>query len=104
MSEIETAPSGFRMDPAKLAAGIGALVSRLYAYARHDVAAIYKGGWRPLLGFTGIYIAHFAYVVAPSKGIALDYTSVNVFLGMVFIQALGRGLEKAMADRVAPAG
>lgn len=83
---------------------LGGLLNRLYSYARHDIQGVWKGGWRPALGFMGVYIAHFAYVVAPKAGIVMDYTSVNVFLGLVFLQALGRGLEKHMAGRIPAAG
>lgn len=77
----------------------------LYTHLRADVGAIWKkmydGGWRPMLGFVGVYIAHFAYVTAPKLGLAVDYGATNIFLGMVFIQALGRGVEKVFSDRQA---
>lgn len=80
----------------------------LYTHLRADVGAIWKkmydGGWRPMLGFVGVYIAHFAYVIAPKSGFAVDYTATNIFLAMVFVQALGRGVEKVIAERGGAAG
>lgn len=55
----------------------------------------------------GAYIAHFSYVAAPKAGLAVDYTAVNVFLGLVFLQVLARGAEKAVqafAERGGPVG
>lgn len=83
---------------------VGGLVNRLYSYARHDVASVWRAGWRPALGFTGVYVALFAFVIAPSRGIALDYAAVNIFLAMVFVQALGRSVEKHMANQTPAAG
>lgn len=88
-----------------------AATAYLYQHLRGDVAAawrrLYDGGWRPLLGFMGAYIAHFSYVTAPKAGLAVDYTAVNVFLGLVFLQVLARGAEKAVqafAERGGPVG
>jgi hypothetical protein len=67
-------------------------------------AAAFRTGWRPLLGFIGCYVALFAFVLAPAWNIAVDYTATNFFLGMVFTQALARGVEKHLAQRLAPAG
>lgn len=95
----------------KAAANIASAPAFLYAHLRADFAAawrrLYDGGWRPLLGFMGAYIAHFSYVTAPMAGLDVDYTAVNVFLGLVFLQVLARGAEKAVqafAERGGPVG
>jgi len=92
----------------KLQARLSDAPRYLYTHLRADVGAIwrkmYDGGWRPMLGFVGVYIAHFAYVTAPKMGLAVDYTATNIFLAMVFVQALGRGVEKVIAERTGTAG
>ena len=60
------------------------------------VAGFWQGGWRPLLGFLGGAVAYFSYIEAPKAGIEVNYDAVNVFLGLVLVQALGRGVEKAV--------
>ena len=102
----EAVPAAVLVEPVKGSAmdAVGGFINRLYSYARHDIASLWRAGWRPALGFVGVYVALFAYVTAPSKGIALDYTATNVFLGMVFVQALGRSVEKHMANRTPAAG
>ena len=78
------------------------VVSFLYRMARSDIAGVWRAGWRPALGFAGVYVALFAFVIAPSKGIAIDAGATNIFLAMVFLQALGRGVEKTVAGMNLP--
>lgn len=88
----------------KILANLSNAPAFLYAHLRGDVAGIWRAGWRPMLGFIGCWVAFFAYYIAPLKGIVIDATATNVFLAMVFVQALGRGLEKHMAERAGPVG
>ena len=71
-------------------------VLQITNYLRALAARFGREGWRPVLGWVGIYVAYFAYIEAPARGIPLDYASVNTFLGMVTAIALGRGVEKAV--------
>jgi hypothetical protein len=82
-------------DPRSVIQRAESLAAFLYRMARSDVAGVWRAGWRPALGFTGVAVGIFAFMIAPSKGIPVNYDATNIFLAMVFIQALGRSVEKA---------
>jgi hypothetical protein len=63
-------------------------------YLRELVARLAQGGWRPVFGWLGVYVAYFSYIVAPDRGLDLDYGAVNTFLGFVSATFLARGVEK----------
>jgi len=79
-------------------------LSSLYGIVRHDVSAIWRAGWRPLLGFIGCYVAWFTFIAAPARGLQVDADGANIFLAMVFVQVLARGAEKWAANRTQAAG
>jgi hypothetical protein len=102
----EAVPAAVLVEPVKgsRVSAVGGFITRLYSYARHDVASIWRAGWRPALGFTGVWVGLFAFYIAPSRGIEIDYPATLGFLTLVFVQALARSVEKHMANRTPAAG
>ncbi|MFM9958568.1 MAG: hypothetical protein ACKVZJ_10860 [Phycisphaerales bacterium] len=75
-----------------------------YNRARDDIGAVWRAGWRPALGFAGVWVGLFAFWLAPVQGIEVDEPATLGFLTLVFVQALARSVEKHMNARIPAAG
>lgn len=78
-------------------AGVCLFVPRFYGRLCGHVDAVLTTGWRKLWGWLGLAVGAFSFLYAPLNHIAIDGTSVNVFLAFCTAQYFGRGAEKLIS-------
>jgi hypothetical protein len=76
----------------------------IYNHIINRLDRLSEKGWRRALGWSGFIVAMFSFVYAPLHQIAVDYTAVNVYLGLVVTTFVSRGVEQVARDRAAGGG